>query len=167
MKFIVFMSLFLIGTGHSFASKADHEAIKSIIHDFEQSIQTKDKDRFLNLFVDVTSPMIGVVSEKSMIKRRAAIDKINKQDNKNFVATRTWELLPTEMIDRIVSDKVSSKEVFNNINITSDGNIASVYFDYEYYKDNKKQNWGSESWQLVQTLKGWKISSVNYSITFQ
>jgi len=166
MKFIVCMSLFLIGMGQCFANKAEHEAIKSVMNDFEQSIQTKDKSRFLNLFVDVTSPMIGVVSEKSMIKRRAAIEKINKQDNKNFVATRKWEVLPTEMIDRIVSDKASSKEVFKNINITSDGNIAIVYFDYEYYKDNKKKNWGSESWQLVQTLKGWKISSVNYSITF-
>jgi hypothetical protein len=166
MKLIVCISLFLISAGNCFASQTEHEAIKSVINSFEQSIQTRDKSRFLNLFVDASSPMIGVVSERSMITRRAAIAKINKEDNKNFVATRFWVTSPNEMIDRIVSDKVSSREDFDNINITSDGNIATVYFDYEYFKDNEKKHWGSESWQMVQTLKGWKISSVNYSITF-
>ena len=166
MKFIVCMSLLLISTGNCFASQTEHAAIKSVINAFEQSIQTKDKNRFLNLFLDPSAPMTAVVSEESMITRRAAVAKINKEDNKNFVATKTWSYTPNEMIDRIVSEDVSSRESFDNINIVSDGNIANVYFDYVYYKDNKKQNWGSESWQMVQTLSGWKISSVNYSITF-
>ena len=167
MKLIVCMSLFLISAGNCFASQTDNATIKSVINAFEQSIQTKDKSRFINLFLDASTPMIGVVSEKSMITRRAAIKKINKEDNKNFVATKTWELLPNEMIDMVVALKVSSREEFDNINIFSDDDIASVYFDYVYYKDNKKKNWGSESWQMVKTLTGWKISSVNYSITFQ
>ncbi len=166
MKFIVCMSLCLMNAGNCFANQTDHKAIRLVINAFEQSIQTKDKSRFLNLFLDTSSPMIGVVSEESMIARRAAVEKINKEDNKNFVATRTWTVIPSKMIDRIVSEKVSTREEFNNINIVSEGNIASVYFDYEYYKDDKKKHWGSESWQMVQTLKGWKISSVIYSITF-
>jgi len=166
MKFIVCISIFLISAGNCFASQTNQEAIKSVINAFEQSIQTKDKNRFSDLFLDTSSPMIGVVSEESMITRRAAVEKINKENNKNFKATRTWQLLPTEMIDRIISEEVSSREEFNNINIVSDGNIATVYFDYVYYKGNKKKNWGSESWQMVQTLKGWKISYISYSITF-
>ena len=130
MKLIVCMSLFLISTGNCFASQTEYKTIKSVINAFEQSIKDKDKSRFLNLFVDTSSPMIGVVSEESMVGRRAAVEKINKADNKNFVATRTWEVLPTEMIDRIVSSKVSSREEFDNIKIVSDGNIANVYFDY-------------------------------------
>jgi hypothetical protein len=153
--------------GNCFASQTEHEAIKLIINDFDQSIQAKDKSRFLNLFVDATSPMIAVFSEKSMKARRAMVDKINKEENKKLVATRTFVTSPTEMIDGIVSEEVSSREEFDNINIVSDGNIANIYFDYVYYKDNKKQNWGSESWQMVQTLSGWKISSVTYSITSQ
>lgn len=167
MKLIICISLLLISSGNCFASQTEYKTIKSVINAFEQSIQDKDKSRFLNLFIDTSSPMIAVVSKEGMITRRAAVEKINKENNKNFVATKTWELLPTEMIDMIVSEKVSSREEFDNINIVSDGNIAHVYFDYVYYKDNIKQNWGSESWQLVQTLAGWKISSVNYSITFQ
>jgi len=166
MKLIVCMSLFLLGTSHCFASETEYKTIKSVINAFEQSIQAKDKSRFLNLFVDPSSPMMGVVSEESMITRRAAVAKINKEDNKNFVATRFWASTPEKMIDRIASEDVSSREVFDNIKITTDGNIAHVYFDYVYYQDNKKKNWGSESWQMVQTLKGWKISSVSYSITF-
>ncbi|WP_286272318.1 hypothetical protein [Thalassotalea hakodatensis] len=166
MKFILFLSLILINTGNSFAAEEKHQSIKSVIHAFEQSIETKDKERFLNLFIDTSAPMFGVVSEKSMVARRAAVEKINREDNKNFVATRTWRVFPNEMIDRIVSEKVNSREKFSNIKIVSDGNIANVYFDYEFYKDNIKKHWGSESWQMVKTLEGWKISSVNYSITF-
>ena len=59
-----------------------------------------------------------------------------------------------------------SREEFSNIRILTDRNIATVYFGYVYYNDNKKQNWGSESWQLVQTTKGWKIQAVSFSLNF-
>jgi len=163
MKLIVFIALLLISTGNCFANQTEHQGIKAVIHAFEQSIQSKDKSRFLNLFVDASSPMIAVVSEEGVEIRRALVEKYNKEQNKNMKVTRTWVTSPQEMIDRIVSSDVSSREEFDNINIVSDGIIANVYFDYVYYKDNKKQNWGSESWQMVQTMKGWKISSVNFS----
>jgi len=163
MKLIVCISLFLIGTGNCFANQTEHKGIKAVIHAFEQSIQNKDKSRFLNLFVDVSSPMIAVVSEEGLEVRRALVEKYNKEQNKNMEVTRTWVTSPKEMIDRIVSSDDSSREEFDNINIISDGNIANVYFDYVYYKNNKKLNWGNESWQMVQTVTGWKISSIVFS----
>jgi hypothetical protein len=159
------MSLFLISAGNCFASQTEHAAIKLVINTFEQSIETKDKSRFLNLFVDPSLPMIAVVSKEGMKVRRALVAKINKEENKKLVATRSFTLTPIEAIDGSISRKTSSREEFNNIKIVSDGNIANVYFDYVYYIDNKKNNWGSESWQMVQTLTGWKISSVIYSVS--
>jgi hypothetical protein len=166
MKLIVCMTLFLICTGNCLASQTEHEAIKSVINTYEQSTLAKDKSRFLKLFVDASSPVIGVFSEETMIIRRALVEKINKEENKDIVPTRIFVTSPNEMFDNIVSEKLSTREEINNIKIVSDGNIASVYFDYVFYKDNKKQNWGSQGWLLVQTVTGWKIGSINYSLFF-
>lgn len=166
MKLIVLVSLLLLNTGNCFASQTEHTTIQSVIDAFEHSIKSKDKNQFLSLFVNPDASMVAVVSEEGMVARRAAVEKINREDNKNFVATRTWTSSPNKMINRITSSNVSERESFDNVKVLSDGNIASVYFDYVYYKDDKKQNWGKESWQMVKTLKGWKISSIVYSITF-
>ena len=166
MKLIVCMTLFLISTGNCLASQTENEAIKSVINTYEQSTQAKDRSRFLNLFVDASSPVIGVFSEETMITRRAVVEKINKKDNKELVATRIFVTSPNEMFDNVVLEKLSTREEINNIKIVSDGNIANVYFDYVYYMDNKKRNWGSQGWMLVQTVTGWKISSINYSLFF-
>lgn len=166
MKLIVLMAFFLMSASTCFANQIEHAKIQSVIDAFEQSIKSKNKNQFLSLFVDPNASMIAVVSEEGMVTRRAAVEKINREDNKNFVATRTWTSSPNKMINRITSSKVNEQESLDNIKILSDGNIATVYFDYVYYKDNKKQNWGKESWQMVQTLEGWKISSIIYSITF-
>lgn len=166
MKLIVCMTLFLISTGNCFASQTEHEAIKSVINTYEHSTLTKDKNRFLTLFVDASSPVIGVFSEETMIIRREMVEKINKEDNKDLVATRIFLTSPDKMFDNIVSEELSTREEINNIKIVSDGNIANVYFDYVFYKDNKEQNWGSQGWLLVQTVTGWKISSINYSLFY-
>jgi hypothetical protein len=156
----------LVSAGNCFASETQHQSVQSVINAFEQSIKTKDKSRFLDLFLDPAAPMIGVVSDKGMIARRAAVEKINKENNKDFVATKTWTTSANEMVEEFAADKPSIREDFHNVRVTSDDNIANVYFDYEYFKDNKKQHWGSESWLVVKTLTGWKINSVVYSITF-
>lgn len=166
MKFILIIFLMLVTVRGGLANQLANDEIEMVINNFEQAIYTKDKSRFLSLFVDGPVQIIGVVSDESMVERRARTEEINKRDNKNFVATRKWTSTPETMINRIIADKSSNREVFSNIKVLTDNNIAMVYFDYEYYIDNKKMHWGSESWQLVQTLEGWKISSISYSITF-
>ncbi|MFT4928460.1 MAG: hypothetical protein ACI8WB_004579 [Phenylobacterium sp.] len=164
MKRIVCISLLLISVGSCFASETEHQEIKSVINAYDQSIQAKDKSRFLTIFADPSLPMIAVYSKEVMKWRRALVKKINKEKNKKLVATKTFTLTPTEGIDISVSEKLSTRKALSSIKIVSDGNIANVYFDYVYYIDDKKNNWGSESWQVMQTLTGWKISSVIYSI---
>ena len=63
MKLIVCISLFLISASNCFASQTEHQAIKSIINTYQQSTEAKDKARFLTLFVDDSSPVIGVFSD--------------------------------------------------------------------------------------------------------
>jgi hypothetical protein len=40
-----------------------------------------------------------------------------------------------------------------------------VIFDYEFFEGDFKSNWGKEAWLLAKTEKGWKISSVAFSVT--
>ena len=69
-------------------------------------------------------------------------------------------------VDDIVSSKTRSEETFDEIEIRCDGSFATVYFSYRFKEDGIVTNWGHESWGLVATDEGWKISSINYSLTF-
>jgi hypothetical protein len=71
-----------------------------------------------------------------------------------------------EFIESIANDKSDSQERFSNIRINGDGAVASVYFDFVFESDGNPENIGSESWLLVRTDKGWKISSIVYSMNF-
>ena len=164
MKYIFAIFIFLFNINHCLAGTSEDQEIRAVIKTFEESIQTKDRELFLGLFLDEGVSWVGVFSEKIMEERIALVKQINKKENKNIVATRKFLSSPQKFIESIISEEAPSREEFSNIQIHSDGNIATVYFDYAYYEDNKKQNWGSESWQLVLTIKGWKIQAVSFSI---
>lgn len=51
----------------------------------------------------------------------------------------------------------------SNLDIHTDGTIAAVYFDFVFNIDGKAENRGSETWQLVKTVDGWKIAAITYS----
>ena len=164
MKYIVVICIFVFSINHCLAGSSEDQDIKAVIKTFEESIQNKDRELFLGLFLEKGVSWVGVFSEKIMEERIALVKEINKKENKNIEVTRKFLSSPQDFIESIISEEGPSKEEFSNIQIHSDKNIATVYFDYAYYKDNKKQNWGSESWQLVQTTKGWKIQAVSFSI---
>jgi hypothetical protein len=67
-------------------------------------------------------------------------------------------------IDGIVSEPERNEEVFDDIRIDTDGEIASVAFDYRFLQDGRETNRGREAWNLVRTDAGWKIVSVVWSM---
>ena len=48
--------------------------------------------------------------------------------------------------------------------IETDGDVASVWFDYAFLADGRETNRGKEAWQLVNTGEGWKIVAVVWSM---
>jgi len=52
------------------------------------------------------------------------------------------------------------EEQFRNVEITQDGPVAWVLFDYDFLSDGKVENYGVEHWQLRKTDGKWKIFSV-------
>ena len=165
MKIVVYLSLIFFASFQCYANQPVQQDIKTIINTFDQALQKKDKATFLSLFVDPNKTMIAVVSDQGLEKRKALIEEYNKTHEKQLEVTRTFSVTPTQMIDRNLSRKEHSHETFENISIVSDGYIANVYFDYAFYINDKKTNWGKETWQMILTMQGWKINSVIYSIT--
>lgn len=137
----------------------DTRSVESVVEAFRVSIVERDKPRFMRLFLDDKTVWQDVVGEANLQKLRVKKPevvkvKIDAKDN------------PLSFIDGIVADKKKSEEQFRDVNIQSDGDIASVYFDYSFLSDGKETNRGKEAWQLVRTDNGWKIVSVIWSVNW-
>ena len=137
---------------------SDNPEIRAVIESFRTSIIQKDRERFLQLFVQADVPWQSVMDDKSLaqiqVKRPEAIKARFKQDNN-----------PVAFIDGIVKSKNTSEETFSNIRIDSDGEVASVSFDYSFLSNGRPTNSGKECWLLVRTEAGWKITTLAYSVT--
>ncbi|MBO1255818.1 hypothetical protein J3L16_08995 [Alteromonas sp. 5E99-2] len=138
--------------------KKDETAINNIIQNFKDSIENKDDSLFLSLFHSSNVSWVGVISDETL-ETLISLDPKFKQQPKIMNST------PNEFIQNIVSSKQQSKEVFKDIQIFQDGEVASVSFNYDFYKDEKLTNYGQEHWQLINTSEGWKINAVNFSFS--
>ncbi len=131
--------------------------INGVIESFRLSIINKDKEKFTSLLAKADIPWIGVLDSTYIAHRT--------QDYPDFhVARRSFEGSPTAFIDGVIKNPAPVEEQFRNISIDSDGNIASVQFDYSFHSNGVKTNWGKEAWQLINTGSAWKITSVIWSV---
>lgn len=138
-------------------------AIQAVVEQFRTSLIRKDKASYMSLFFSEKPEDIGwqFVSEDTRLEhiRKTKPDAIKARQisTNNFVG----------LIDSAVATKESREETFSNVRIETDGEIASVSFDYAFLANGKKMNWGKEMWQMVRTEQGWKIFSVVYTIRDQ
>ena len=139
---------------------ADLAALQQVVEAFRSSIVKKDKTTFMNLFFSDKPEMItwqAVVDDPSLQwirqTRPQALKARHRSDN-NFVS----------FIDGIVASAGNEEEKFSDINIDTDGEVASISFNYVYVADGRPTNHGREKWLLVRTEQGWKITSVVYTI---
>ena len=63
----------------------------------------------------------------------------------------------------ITTSTEKTDENYYNVQITQDGPLAWVLFDYEFCADGKIKNYGVEHWQMRKTDGKWKIFSVIWS----
>jgi hypothetical protein len=148
------------GTLPATRSSAELRDLQEVVEVFRNSIIKKDKAAFSNLFFSNKPELVtwqAVVDDPSLatIKstRPEAVKARHRPDN-NFVA----------FIDGIVASKDAEEETFSDVQIDTDGEIASISFDYVYLSKSKPTNNGREKWLLVRTEQGWKIVSVVYTI---
>ena len=152
----------LFATALSFPSLANENdkpnSVWDVIEAFKHSIQEKDEALFISLFLTQNVSWVGVISDKTL-------SDLEKKDKKFAEQPKVMNSSPQEFIKDIVNSNQENKETFKNVKITSDKEVASVSFNYDFFKDGKLTNHGQEHWQLVNTRSGWKINAVNFSFT--
>jgi len=114
--------------------------IVSVLKSFSQALAEKDKPLYMSLFFSDKPEEVGWqhVSEDTRLaqirKTKPDAIKARKLPGNNFIG----------LIDESVGTVESREERFFNVKIDTDGEIASVLFDYEFYAAGKKTNWGKE-----------------------
>lgn len=148
--------------GQDKVRNADTETVEAVVEAFRVAVIDKDKTRFLKLFMDGNTAWQSAVGDANLRKLRklreskpqAVKVRIDPKDNHR------------SFIDSIVADKARQEEKFRNVRIETDGDIASVWFDYSYHDGDRETNHGKEAWQLLRTDDGWKIISVIWSVNW-
>lgn len=141
-------------------SAEDEAAIRQVVERFMSSLKHKDKAAYMSLFFsdkpeDITWQFVSEDTRLEHIRKtKPDAIKARQIPANNFVA----------LIDGAVASPHPQEERFSNVRIDTDGEIASVSFDYVFLSKGEKLNWGKEMWQLVRTEQGWKIISVVYTI---
>jgi hypothetical protein len=133
-------------------------AIEGIIAEFRSAITSKDKERFLSLFLDPNRTSWQAVNGDSVVKTKRTADPNVVKAKSNPNAT------PASFIETVASRAAASEEIFDNIRIGGDTDVATVSLDYRFKLDGRVKNTGTEHWLLVRTEQGWRITSVNWSI---
>jgi hypothetical protein len=142
------------GTQAESDSGTSRAHIQQVVDIFCAAIVAKDKATLGSLFMPTGTSwtmVIGGELYRRMRTMRPGVTKIKPGSYQEFV-------------DSVGASRQRLEERFSNLHIDTDGEVASVYFDYVFLTDNNETNRGSETWQLVNTGGGWKISALSYSI---
>ena len=135
------------------------QRLKRIAHQIEQDaeqlvrIGIHDKTALEGMFVAEGGSWFEVLGEdayRHIKAKKPDLSRVHADNHRHFAAF-------------IGDSKQPIEEQFSNVRIQSDGAVASVYFDFVFLVDGKRNNVGSETWQLVHTGEGWKISAMAYS----
>lgn len=140
---------------------SDVAAIQDVVEKFRTSIINKDKATFVSLFSS-ENPEHVTWQSVTDDARLARIQKTKPEERKTYREPKSSYLTFIDAISR--PDSKPREEIFRNVVVDTDGEIASVNFDYSYLADGEETNWGREMWHLVRTEAGWKIISVIYSL---
>lgn len=149
---IILVSAQLVGK----KAGSDEQQIHQVLNTFMNCLHEKDSLKFYSLFHEDPVTWIGVYADSTQQKR------IEKDSTLKNYKQSTYKNFYRSMYESNVKE-----EKFENIKITHDGYIASVTFDYSFWVNGKKGNWGTEHWGMVKINGQWKISSVIYSIELE
>lgn len=152
-------SLLIAGMLHlacaSAAAQADPvREIEQLVQQFQRNIVDKDAAALGALFLPENNSWLTVLDDRELAAAKAKrpdMPRVRPANYKGFVKFIGESRLPVE-------------EKFYNVKIHTNGYIGSVYFDFDFLEDGKVTNRGAESWHVVRTEQGWKISSMVFSI---
>lgn len=130
----------------------NQKEIHTVLQTFMDCLVQKDSTKFYALFHNDPVVWVGVTHQKSY----AAELKKDSTSKDNFRAT--YKSFYRHYYTKAIEEK------FSNIKVLENGYIATVMFDYSFWENGKKTNWGKENWAMIKTNGQWKITAVNFSI---
>ncbi len=133
-----------------------HPEINTLLQGFMKAIETRDSTQMFSFFADVPVTWVGVWKPATQRQRLLNDTKAPEYRVSDF---RTWF--------RSVMKGGTKQEKFLQPVIVEDGTIGSVTFDYSFWSNGKKGNWGKESWGLIKQNGVWKIASVLFSMDLE
>jgi ketosteroid isomerase-like protein len=136
-------------TSKRVATREDVAAIRKVHTDFMAAIAAKDGRKLSTLVLNdhiLLAPMAD----------QARVDAVRKY-NSNFDGVGDGGFSSFAHYISTTSDKLEEKTY--NVEVTQDGLMALVTFDYEFVINGKVSNYGLEVWQLRKTDGKWKIFS--------
>jgi hypothetical protein len=135
------------------AAESDQAQIEQVIARFQAAIVAHDQKGLEALFVPEGGAWFEVLGENAYRRikaRKPELSRVHADNYRHFAAL-------------IGGATQAIEEKFDHVRVHTDGAVASVYFDFVFLIDGKRNNVGSETWQLVHTGDGWKISAMAYS----
>ncbi|MBO9561498.1 MAG: beta-lactamase family protein [Niastella sp.] len=135
---------------------SDKQKIQQLLNTFMQAITDKDSTAMYSLFADAPVTWAGIYQPLTQQMRDSKSPGVPDYKISDY---KTWF--------RNLTKEGRFEERFANPVIVEDGSIASVTFDYSFWKNNQKGNWGKESWGLIKVNGTWKIASVLFSIELE
>jgi len=130
------------------------QQITKLISQFEHALRTKNTEAFSKLFYNDKIPWVAVFSDEMYQQKR--------KENPDFPRYVDFGRMgkPSDMIDM----SQPQEERMKNINITTDGYLGHVHFNFEDIRSGKVNAHGTEAWSVINTDDGWKITSVTYTV---
>ena len=153
---VFFSTMSMANTSLAKNTQADTKALQQVIETFRTSLIEKDKAKLSSVFYSDNVPFIAVFSDEMLAeKRKTRPDYPASVDFSKFGSSVT----------NMIPDKGSREEKIWNVEIDSDGKLASIHFEYSDHLNDKKRAFGTESWDLVKVDNTWKIVSVTFTVT--
>jgi ketosteroid isomerase-like protein len=135
------------------STASDTVDVQHVIDAYHEAVLAHDGSRLARLFIPQGGMWLNVLSDEAYARAKAK--------SPDAVKVRVGSY--TDFAKLVSTSKASFNPTHTNLHVSSDGTIASVYFDFVFLIDGKEQNRGSETWVLVKGAEGWRIAAMTYS----
>jgi ketosteroid isomerase-like protein len=137
---------------------AEEAAIEKVMKQFHDAVVAHDGTALSALFLPDANIWLNVLTDAAYDRAQA------KTAHATTANTPKVRVSSYRDFAKFVSTTPKALDAeHSNIVIHTDGTIAAVYFDFVFRIDGKPENHGSETWQLVKAVDGWRIAAITYS----